>query len=340
VAYCADAVPPADLRTLLRIEHPVVQAALGGGLSGAELAGAVSRAGGLGTVGIMVSPTAYRREIQRARELAGGKPVAANLLFPIVRRAHVEACIAERVPVVSLFFGFDRRVVAALREAGSFVLHQVGSLAEARRALADGADGLIAQGSDAGGHLLATGPLARLVPELSAAAQGRPVLAAGGIHDRRTAAAAFANGASGVCLGTRFLLTHESNAHDAYKQRLLAAQTTLVTYLFGLGWHARHRVVPNRATERWCANDPEGPAWLRAVNRAAEPLARRLPGRTVNAFIARQTVSRPFYSPAALVRGMDERLADVTPLYAGQCVSSISELVSAGEVVRQLVESD
>jgi hypothetical protein len=60
----------------------------------------------------------------------------------------------------------------------------------------------------------------------------------------------------------------------------------------------------------------------------------------VNAFIARQTITRPFYSPAALVRGMDERLADVTPLYAGQCVSSISELISAGEVVRQLVEAD
>src|SRR6266481_4179442 len=149
---------PPDLRDRLSIEHGVVQAGLGGGLSRAELAVAVSRAGGLGTVGIMGEPAAFRAEIRRARELAAGKPVSANLLFPVMRRAHVDACVAERVPVVSLFFGFDRRVVEALHEAGSVVMHQVGTVEQARRALADGADVLIAQGEDAGGHLLATKP--------------------------------------------------------------------------------------------------------------------------------------------------------------------------------------
>jgi NAD(P)H-dependent flavin oxidoreductase YrpB (nitropropane dioxygenase family) len=327
-----------DLRALLRIEHPILQAALGGGLSGAALASAVSRAGGLGTVGIVISADAYRREIRRAQDLAEGKPVAANLLFPVMRAAHVRACIEERVPVVSLFFGFDRRVVTALHDAGSIVLHQVGSIAQAKRALADGADGLIAQGTAAGGHLLATESLAELVPKLVEVAAGRPVLAAGGIHDRKTAARALASGASGVSVGTRFLLTHESRAHDVYKQKLLQADSTLVTYLFGVGWHARHRVVPNRATERWCTDDPLGPGWLRAVNRATERVLRRLPGSGARAFIARQSVERPFYTPAALLQGMDARLAEVTPLYAGECVASIAGLVPAAEVVREILE--
>src|SRR5436190_16445321 len=148
-----------DLRDLFRIEHPIAQAGLGGGLARAELASAVSRGGGLGTIGILMDAERFRAEIRRARDSSDGRPFAANLLFPVMRRAHVEACVQERVPVVALFFGFNRKVVEALHAAGSVVVHQIGSLDEARRALADGADALIAQGSAAGGHLLATEPL-------------------------------------------------------------------------------------------------------------------------------------------------------------------------------------
>ncbi len=325
-----------DLRDRLSIAYPVVQAGLGGGLSRAELAGAVSRAGGLGTVGILGEPAAFRAEIRRARELAAGKPVSANLLFPVMRRAHVEACVAERVPVVSLFFGFDRRVVEALHEVGSVVMHQVGTVEEARRALADGADVVIAQGEDAGGHLLATEPLDRFLPELRDVAGDRPVLAAGGIHDRASAARALALGADGVWVGTRFLLTHESHAHEAYKERLLAADGTLVTVLFGLGWPARHRVVPNAATDRWCARDPLGPGWVRAFYRATASVTRLLPPNGVTQFLKWQRPQRPFFTPIGLVRGMDARLADVTPLYAGACVTRLRKLVSAEEAVREL----
>src|SRR5689334_18940038 len=96
-----------DLRDLLKIEHRVVQAALGGGIARAELASAVSRAGGLGTVCTLLEPEAFRAELRRCRELCDGASFSANLLFPVLRREHVEACISERVPVVSLFFGFD-----------------------------------------------------------------------------------------------------------------------------------------------------------------------------------------------------------------------------------------
>ena len=325
-----------DVRDRLGIEHAVVQAGLGGGLARAELAMAVSRAGGLGTVGILPDARAFRAELEQARAGAQGKPVAANLLFPVLRREHVEACVATRVPVVALFFGFDRRVVDALHAAGSFVLHQVGTLEQARRALADGADGLIAQGTGAGGHLLATQSLDQFVPRLRALGGDHLVLAAGGIHDGASAAAALGHGADGVSVGTRFLLTHESHAHDAYKARLLAAEQTLVTLLFGLGWHGLHRVVPNRATERWCAHDTLGPRWVRLANRSTQPLAKLLPPKRIGSLVRRQTLETPFYTPAALVRGMDAALADVTPLYAGECVAQIHGLMSAAEVLREI----
>jgi nitronate monooxygenase len=325
-----------DLRERLQIERAIVQAALGGGLAGHELASAVSLAGGLGTLGITLHPEGYRKALRRARDRAGDKPIAANLLFPVMHPDHVRVCVEERVPVVSLFFGFDRRVVEALHAGGATVLHQVGSVEQARRALADGADGLIAQGQGAGGHVLATEPLSTFLTALRELAVDRLLLAAGGIHDRQSVAQAIALGADGVWVGTRFLLTHESAAHDAYKARLLAADSTLETLLFGLGWHGLHRVVPNAATRRWCARDALGPRWVRAINRVTEPGLRKLPASSAGQIVPRQRVGVPFYSPAALLRGMDERLADVTPLYAGSCVEHIGELRSAAEVVDEL----
>lgn len=178
----------------LGLELPIVQAGLGGGLAGAELAGAVSAAGGLGTVGIF-PPARLERELRRARALAPGRPLAANLLMPFVRPAHLRALISAGVDVAALFCGFDRVVVDRLHQAGIFVLHQVGTEAQARRAIAEGADGLIAQGLQAGGHLLAELDTLAFLPRALALAEGRPVLAAGGIHDAQGVRGALAAGA-------------------------------------------------------------------------------------------------------------------------------------------------
>jgi NAD(P)H-dependent flavin oxidoreductase YrpB (nitropropane dioxygenase family) len=237
---------------------------------------------------------------------------------------------------VSLFFGFDARLVRALHEAGSVVLHQVGNVEQAERALADGADGLIAQGAGAGGHVLAEAPLDRIVPRLVELARGKPVLAAGGVHDRATAARAVSLGASGVWVGTRFLLSEESHAHDEYKARLLAATETLETHLFGMGWHALHRVVPNEATRRWCARDPLGPRWVRAVQGATERVLSRASAGSIRDVVAAQRVERPFFTGAPLVREMDAAWANVTPLYAGSVVTSIRAVRPAAEITREL----
>jgi nitronate monooxygenase len=326
-----------DLRDRLGLEHPLAQAGMGGGTSGAELAGAVSAAGGLGTVGIMLDPRAMRDEIVRAKQLSGGRPVAANLLLPFAKRAHVQACIDAGADCVVLFCGFDPRAVRRLRDAGVLVLQQVGSVPEAKHALADGVDGLIAQGIEAGGHLLGRKPALDFLPLALEAALGRPVLLAGGIAQAADVRRALDGGAAAVVSGTRFLLTEECAAHPAYKQRVLAATETLETLLFSVAWHERHRVVPNAATERWCRRSRQGPAPVLTLNRLLAPPLRRLPPSLSVAMLGRQRTGLPFYGPASILRGMDERLVEVTPLYAGETAKRIERIVPAAAAVGELV---
>lgn len=319
-----------DLLDRLRLEHPVVQAGMGGGIARAELAAAVSNAGGLGTLGIM-PPAELGREIERCRELAPDRPLAVNLLVPFLRRAHVRACVEGRVDVVVLFFGHAPRVVSALRDAGITVLHQVGEADEARRALSEGADGLIAQGIEAGGHLRAVRPLREVLPRILGVARERPVLAAGGVTNADDVRAVVDSGAAAAVAGTRFLLTEECHAHPAYQRRVLGAVTTVDTELFGFGWPARHRVVPNEATERW-----DGVRAVLAVNSRTGWLGGVVPLGALRAMTVAQRPGLPLFGPGAALRGMPERVVDATPLYAGEGARMIRAIVPAATAVRGL----
>ena len=104
-----------------------------------------------------------------------------------------------------------------------------------------------------------------------------PVLSAGDIADAADVATRLDAGAEAVVCGTRFLMTEESGAHPAYKARLIEANETVLTELFGVGWPAAHRVVPNEATVRWLGRDPRGPRWVRAFHRATAPILSRVP---------------------------------------------------------------
>jgi NAD(P)H-dependent flavin oxidoreductase YrpB (nitropropane dioxygenase family) len=234
----------------LGLEHPIVQAGMGGGIATGALAGEVSAAGGLGTVG-MLPPGQLQQELGKARERAGRAPVAANLLVPFVTREHVEACRSGGARLVVLHGGFERSLVEELRAGSATVLPTVGTAEETRRVLAEGADGVVLQGIEAGGHLVGVELALQALPAVLDAAAGAPVLLAGGIADHADARRALDEGAVAAVAGTRFLLTHESAAHPQYKRRVLAAQRTIETQLFGLGWPMRHRVVPNAATDRW-----------------------------------------------------------------------------------------
>jgi nitronate monooxygenase len=310
------------------VELPVVQAGMGGGLATGELAAAVSEAGGLGTIGIL-DPPRLRAEIEAARRLTR-KPIAVNLLLPFARRGHWEA--ARKAEVVVTFWGRPRR------RTDRVWIHQCGSVEEALAARAAGADGVIAQGREAGGHVRGEAPALELLKRTrNALPDGYPVLLAGGIAEPADVRRALDAGAAAAVAGTRFLLSAESGAHPEYVRRLLEANETVVTELFGLGWpRAPHRVIPNAATERWLRGDRRGPAAIRLLNRLSSPVASRLPAAAISRAAAAQRPGLPLYGPAPPAAGGPESLLDAGPLYAGECVARIDEVRPAAVLTREL----
>jgi nitronate monooxygenase len=162
------------------------------------------------------------------------------------------------------------------------------------------------------------------------------VLSAGGIAELADVGARFDAGAEAVVCGTRFLMTEESRGHPAYKARLVEARETVLTELFGVGWPAPHRVAPNGATARWLGRDPRGPRWLRVLHRATAPGFSRLPVPVQLRLAASQKPSRPLFGPVAATVDGPANLVEAGPLYAGECVARISDVRTAGELVREL----
>jgi nitronate monooxygenase len=314
-------VPALDV---LRLEAPVVQAGMGG-VAGHELAAAVSEAGGLGTIAGVRADIAG--EIAAARGLTG-RPIAVNLLLPFLRAGDAQA--AAGADAIVTFWGEPRRLAA-----GTWI-HQCGSVPEAKAAAAAGADAVIAQGVEAGGHVRGTEPLLELLERMRAAVK-IPVLAAGGIVDAGGVSESLSAGASAAVVGTRFLLSEESRAHPDYKQRCLEAEETLLTELFGLGWpDAPHRVVANAATRRWLRGDARGPRWIRTANRLTAPLARRIPQAVQERAAKTQRPSQPFLGPEPPTAGGPPSLLDSGPLYAGSGVARIDDIRPAAELVAAL----
>jgi NAD(P)H-dependent flavin oxidoreductase YrpB (nitropropane dioxygenase family) len=311
----------------LGVELPVVQAGMGGGLAGCRLASAVSAAGGLGTIGFL-APDDLRREVVAARRLSD-KPLAVNLLLPFARRGHFEA--ASEADVVVTFWGSPKR------RTSKVWIHQCGSVEEALAARDAGADAVIAQGVEAGGHVRGTMPAMELLARArEAVADDYPILSAGGIVDASDVGVRLDAGAEAVVCGTRFLMTDESGAHPLYKARLIEARETVLTELFGVGWPAAHRVVPNEATVRWLGRDPRGPGWLRMLHRATAPLLSRVPVPMQFRLAATQKPSRPMFGPAAATLDGPANLVEAGPLYAGECIERISDIRPAGELVHRL----
>jgi NAD(P)H-dependent flavin oxidoreductase YrpB (nitropropane dioxygenase family) len=249
--------------------------------------------------------------------------------------AHVRACIDARATLVVFHGGLARRWFAPLHEAQIPVLCTVGNLAQARSALAAGADGLVVQGVEAGGHLMGDRPLKDLLPRVRELGDF-PLLAAGGIAEFGDVQAVLARGADAAVAGTRFLLTHESRAHPAYKRRVQSATRTVRTMLFGVGWPLEHRVVPNAATERWSGPAGELPGWLRHVERASAPLGRILSLRASGVMASAQRVGMPVFRPALPLAGMPESVIERAALYAGETVRKIDDVVSAQHAVARL----
>ncbi len=299
------------LSDLLGLRYPLVLAPMGGA-AGAALAVAVSAAGGLGLIG-----GGYAERDWVERELAAANLAQTGIGFITWnlrgREALFEAAMARRPRAVFLSFGDPAPYVPAVRAAGSRLICQVQTLAAALRAAELGADAIVAQGSEAGGHGAARGTMA-LVPAVVDAVAPLPVLAAGGIGDGRGIAAALMLGAQGAVIGTRFLATAESLIHANAKARVVAASgdDTIRTRVFdivrGKDWPREFdgRALRNAFTERWHGNE-EGLA--RAVD-----------------------VERPRFQ-AAYERG------DVSNglIFAGEAVDLVHEVQPAARVMETLV---
>jgi nitronate monooxygenase len=217
-----------------------------------ELAAAVSIAGGLGVLALTwTAPGSVRDRIRATRALTD-RPFGVNLILEWDQHERVAACVAESVPVVSTFWGDPTPYVEAIHAGGAVHLHTVGSAEEARRAVAAGVDVIVAQGWEAGGRVRGQVATLPLVPTVVDAVAPVPVIAAGGVADRRGLAAVLALGADAAWIGTRFLLAEEASVHPEWRRRLRDACETSTAYTtaFDGGWpDAPHRVLRNAALE-------------------------------------------------------------------------------------------
>ncbi len=277
---------------LFGIEHPIFAAGMGG-VTMAPLAGAVSAAGGLGVLGAtFLTAAELREEIAAVRRITD-RPFGVDLLVPTdipagagarpvppfpdflrdllpevdglcgappppltleLARAQVEATLAERVPVLVCALGTPDWLVRDAHRAGTKVISMVGNVRQARRLADLGVDTIVAQGAEAGGHVGSVTTFV-LVPQVVDAVRV-PVLAAGGIADGRGLAAALMLGADGAWIGTRFLATLESSAHENHKKKILEIEDdgTVVSRSYT---GKPSRVLRNRFTDRWKGHEAE-----------------------------------------------------------------------------------
>ena len=213
-----------SITTLFGIRYPIIQAGMIW-VSGGELAAAVSQAGGLGLVGAgSMRPDVFRTQIAKARSLTD-RPFGVNVpLFYKYAHESLEIALEQRISIFFLSGGSPSKVTPMLKEKGCTVVQVVGTAKHALKSQAAGCDAVVAEGFEAGGHNSPeeTTTLA-LIPQVVDTVS-IPVIAAGGIGDGRGMAAAFALGARGVQVGTRFAASVESSAHPAFKQAILQAQ--------------------------------------------------------------------------------------------------------------------
>lgn len=240
---------------LLDIEHPIVQGGMAW-ISTAELVAAVSAGGGLGILGGGNAPPDYVRAQVRKTKARTDKPFGVNIpIFSPHVDEIVQICIEEQVPVVATGAGSPGPWMARLKEAGIKIMPVVASVALAKRLERMGADVLVAEGTESGGHIgdMATLPL---IPQIMDAVSV-PVVAAGGIADGRGLAAVLALGAVGAQMGTRFICAEECIAHPNYKQKIVrAGDRATITTGHSLGHPVR--ALRNPMTRKFKTMEKEG----------------------------------------------------------------------------------
>ena len=311
---------------MLGITAPILQAPIA---ASPDLAIAVSEAGGLGIVPITWTESgALRRTIAAIRERTR-RPFGANIVISLMentQQANLDFVLEAGVPVISTFYGDPTPLIPRIHDAGALAMHTVGSAEEARHAVGQGVDIVVAQGVESGGHVWGSVATMVLVPAVVDAVPGTPVVAAGGIADGRGLAAVLALGAQGAWIGTRLLLAHESDAHSAYRERVLAARETdtVLSEVFDGGWpQAPHRCLLNDTLEAW-REAGEPPPGQRPNE--GQVIARDGSG----APIERYSVENPATGTSGAVTSM--------ALYAGQSAGLARSEEPAAKVMTSMVD--
>jgi NAD(P)H-dependent flavin oxidoreductase YrpB (nitropropane dioxygenase family) len=301
---------------LLGVAHPVVLGGMGTGTS-PDLVAAVSAAGGLGILGAThLAPGRLTDDVAAIRAQTD-RPIGLNFLLAFVDEERFATALALRPAVLSFAWPYPEQDLAGYfaraHAVGARVVHMVSTAAEGARAAAAGADVVVAQGTEGGGHVGQMGTMV-LVPQAVRAIPDKPVLAAGGVADGAGLAAALALGADGVLLGTRFLATPEAPIHAGFKQAILDSDgtdtvlTEIPDIASGRVWPgAMNRVQRNRFIAEWAGRE-----WLLRQRRAevAAQLERaRAAGDTDNGTVG-----------------------------IGQIAGLIDDVAPAGDVVRRIVE--
>jgi nitronate monooxygenase len=305
---------------VLGIEQPIVQAPMA---AIPRLAAAVSNAGALGMVTLTWSEDAGA--VVRETAALTARPFGGNLVLTEDQHRRLDAALEAGLRIVSFFWGDPSGYVQQVHDAGGIVLHTVGTAEEARRAVASGADVIVAQGWEAGGHVWGTIATLPLVPAVVDAVDPVPVIAAGGIGDARGVAAVLALGAQAAWLGTRFLLAEEMPIHQDYRHRLItAAETDPQRYadLYEVGWpDAPHRALRNSTADAW-----------QAAGRP--PLAQRPgAGEVIAHFASGESIVR--YEPAPPMAGTTGEI-EALSMWAGQSVALARQPQSAADIVTEL----
>ena len=244
-----------EVTRLLGIEYPIIQ----GGMAWVaehHLAAAVSNAGGLGLIGAASAPADWVREqVRKAKELTD-KPFGVNIMLMSPYADEVaEVIVEEGVKVVTTGAGNPEKYMKMWKEAGVKVIPVVASVALAKRMERSGADALVAEGCEAGGHIGESTTMV-LVPQV-ADAVSIPVIAAGGIADGRGIAAAFMLGAKGVQMGTRFVATKECQVHENYKEKIIKAKD-IDTRVTGRSTGHPVRTLRNDMTKKYLELESKG----------------------------------------------------------------------------------
>ena len=295
-----------EVTRLLGIEYPIIQ----GGMAWVaeyHLAAGVSEAGGLGLIGAASAPADWvRDQVRKAKELTD-KPFGVNIMLMSPYADEVAKVIVEEgVKVVTTGAGNPEKYMKMWKEAGVKVIPVVASVALAKRMERCGADALVAEGCEAGGHIGESTTMV-LVPQIVDAVS-IPVIAAGGIADGRGFAAAFMLGAQAVQMGTRFVAASESIAHDNYKQKVIKARD-IDSEITGMSTGHPIRQIRNKMTREYLKLEKEGASF--------EELEYLTLGSLRKAVMEGDVVNGT--------------------LMAGQCAGMVSRVQSCREIIEEII---